>query len=155
MIGVQIDGMSGWGCEQDGVQDGMVWGWIGLRQVMQVGGEDVKFGLRFGRVKSGLRRLCVVCATTETCCKCNKFIQNHAPGQSWLTPPITLVNGGIWRYIITKITLNDIENHILRRSRTRFTATHYTKPRFAYHTSHTSPLPPTFPHIPRLTILIH
>ena len=25
-------------------------------------------------------RLCVVCATTETCCKCNSFIQIHAPG---------------------------------------------------------------------------
>lgn len=32
-----------------------------------------------GRVKSGLRRLCVVCATTQNCCKCNNFIQIHAP----------------------------------------------------------------------------
>ena len=43
------------------------------------GGEDVKFGwVGLGWVVIG--RLCVVCATTETCCKCNKFIQNHAPG---------------------------------------------------------------------------
>ena len=48
---------------------------IGLERAMVGWGEDVKFGL-----KSGLRRLCVVCATTETCCKCNDFIQNHAPG---------------------------------------------------------------------------
>ena len=34
-------------------------------------------------VKSGwvrFRRLCVVCAITGICCKCNSFIQNHAPG---------------------------------------------------------------------------
>ena len=37
-------------------------------------------GVMGGDVKSGLRRLCVVCATTKTCCKCNKFIQIHAPG---------------------------------------------------------------------------
>ena len=43
--------------------------WIGKGD--GCGGEDVK---------SGLRRLCVVCATTETCCKCNVFIQIHAPG---------------------------------------------------------------------------
>ena len=60
-------------------------GWDGLRWLDWVGkgdgvGEDVKFGLRFGRVKSGLRRLCVVCATTRNCCKCNNFIQIHAPG---------------------------------------------------------------------------
>ena len=53
--------------------------WIGKGDVGWEG-EDVEFGLRFGRVKSGLRRLCVVCATTETCCNCNIFIQNHAPG---------------------------------------------------------------------------
>ena len=50
---------------------GMGWsvgGWIGK-------GDGVG-----GGVKSGLRRLCVVCATTRTCCKCNNFIQNHAPG---------------------------------------------------------------------------
>ena len=58
----------------------MVWGVIGFGRAMVGWGEDVKFGLRFGRVKSGLRRLCAVCATTETCCKCNNFIQNHAPG---------------------------------------------------------------------------
>lgn len=34
---------------------------------------------KWGGVRSGLRRLCVVCATTESCCKCNIFIQNHAP----------------------------------------------------------------------------
>ena len=33
-----------------------------------------------GWVKSGLRRLRVVCATTRNCCKCNNFIQIHAPG---------------------------------------------------------------------------
>ena len=42
--------------------------------------EDDVVGLGLRLVKSGLRRLCVVCATTETCCKCNNFIQNHAPG---------------------------------------------------------------------------
>ena len=62
-----------------------MWGWDGLRWLDWVGkgdgvGEDVEFGLRFGRVKSGLRRLCVVCATTRNCCKCNNFIQIHAPG---------------------------------------------------------------------------
>ena len=130
-----MDRMSGWGCEQDVVWDGMVWGCVGW-----LGDSGVKSGLR-----SGLRRLCVVCATTETCCKCNKSIQNHAPGQPWLTPPITLVNGGKWRYIITKITLNDIENQISRHLKTRFTVTYYTKPRFAYHPtqfptpSHNSP----------------
>ena len=109
----------------------------------------MKWGLGDGGVKSGLRsglrRLCVVCATTRTCCKCNKFIQNHAPGQSWLTPPITPVNGEIWRYIISKITKNDIENQISWHPRTRFTFTYYTRRRFAYHPtphptpSHTSP----------------
>ena len=61
----------------------MVWGWDGLGWLVRLGvmvGGDVKFGLRFGRVKSGLRRLCVVCATTRNCCKCNNFIQIHAPG---------------------------------------------------------------------------
>ena len=52
-------------------------GWSGVDWVWKgdVGWGGVKSGLR-----SGLRRLCVVCATTETCCKCNNFIQNHAPG---------------------------------------------------------------------------
>ena len=36
--------------------------------------------LGWGGVKSGFRRLCVVCATTETCCKCNNSIQNAPPG---------------------------------------------------------------------------
>ena len=44
------------------------------------GGEDVKLGLGLSWVVIGIGRLCVVCATTETCCKCNKSIQNHAPG---------------------------------------------------------------------------
>ena len=51
--------------------------------VMRNGGwGDTVVGLGLvvdGWVKSGLRRLCVVCATTGTCCKCNGFIQNHAP----------------------------------------------------------------------------
>ena len=51
-----------------------------------VGLGRVKLGLgdrgdgNWGGVKSGLRRLCVVCATTRNCCKCNNFIQIHAPG---------------------------------------------------------------------------
>ena len=53
-----------------GMGVGVVVGWVRLGW-----GDSVKSGLR-----SGLRRLCVVCATTETCCKCNIFIQNHAPG---------------------------------------------------------------------------
>ena len=112
----------------------MGWGCVGVVGWRMVG---------FGWVVIG--RLCVVCATTRNCCKCNIFIQNHAPGSSWLTPPITPVNGGKWRYIITKTTKNDIENHISRHLKTRFTATHYTKPRFAYHPtqfptpSHASP----------------
>ena len=69
------DGLGGW----------MKWGWIvwgydwlGLGDVGW--GDGVKSGLGSGRVKSELRRLCVVCATTETCCKYNKSIQNHDPG---------------------------------------------------------------------------
>ena len=58
----------------------MVWYWIGLEWGDVGWGEDVKFGWIVIGVKSGLRRLCVVCATTEICCKCNNFIQNHAPG---------------------------------------------------------------------------
>ena len=82
----QIDGMFQWGREQDVVWDGMVWGGeIGWDRVGQCG-VMIGWGLGDGGVKSGLRsglrRLCVVCATTETCCKCNNFIQNHAPGQS-------------------------------------------------------------------------
>ena len=119
-----------WGREWDVVWVGGV-GWLGD-----------------GGVKSGLRRLCVVCATTENCCKCNIFIQNHAPGQSWLTPPITPVNGGIWRYIILKITKNDIENHISRHLKARFTATHYVRPRFAYY--HHAPPPTTSHHFTTL-----
>ena len=53
----------------------MVWGLIGLGRVMWVGSDGVK-----SRLRSGLRRLRVVCATTEICCKYNNFIQNHAPG---------------------------------------------------------------------------
>ena len=49
--------------------DNMGYDWLGL------GDSGVKSGLR-----SGLRRLCVVCATTGICCKCNSFIQIHAPG---------------------------------------------------------------------------
>ena len=55
---------------------------IGLERVM-VGGEDAKSGWVVIGVKSGwvgFRRLCVVCATTGICCKCNSFIQIHAPG---------------------------------------------------------------------------
>ena len=38
-----MDGMSGWGCEQDVVWDGMVWGgWVGKGDVGW--GEDVKSG---------------------------------------------------------------------------------------------------------------
>ena len=49
------------------------------------GGEAVKvglsgFGVKFRLGEVGIGRLCVVCATTETCCKCNIFIQNHTPG---------------------------------------------------------------------------
>ena len=55
-----------------GLEDGL--GWVGEDGVVRLGLSLVKF------VKSGLRRLCVVCATTEICCKCNNFIQNHAPG---------------------------------------------------------------------------
>ena len=61
-------GWDGLGVDWVGKGDGRLWG------------EDVEFGIRFGRVKSGLRRLCVVCATTRNCCKCNNFIQIHAPG---------------------------------------------------------------------------
>ena len=57
-----------------GVGDGLVL--IGLGWVMVIGVGDVKLGL--GWVAIG--RLCVVCATTQTCCKCNNFIQIHAPG---------------------------------------------------------------------------
>ena len=52
----------------------MVWGgWVGKGDGV---GEDVKSG----RVVIGIGRLRVVCATTETYCKYNKFIQIHAPG---------------------------------------------------------------------------
>lgn len=65
-------------------------GW-GLGQMDEVGVEwcgvmiswdwvIVMLSLGLGLGGSGLRRLCVVCATTKTCCKCNDFIQNHAPG---------------------------------------------------------------------------
>ena len=54
-------------------------GWSGVDWVWK-GDGGVKSGLRSGLVKFGLRRLCVVCATTEICCKCNNFIQIHAPG---------------------------------------------------------------------------
>ena len=47
--------------------DGVKTGWVG--------GGGVNSGFR-----SGLRRLRVVCATTGICCKCNSFIQIHAPG---------------------------------------------------------------------------
>ena len=128
------------------MQCGLGWsgGLIRLERAMVGWGEDVKFGLRkVGRL-IGFRRLCVVCATTRNCCICNKFIQIHAPGQSWLTPPITPVNSGIWRYIILKITKNSIENQISQHPRTRFTFTHYVRPHFAYHL----PTPHTLPHFP-------
>ena len=51
---------------------GLVLDWIGIGD-----GGDGNWG---DGVKSGFRRLCVVCATTEICCKCNNFIQIHAPG---------------------------------------------------------------------------
>ena len=53
------------------------WGWV-----CRLGGEDVKsgrIGLGLGWVVIGIGRLCVVCATTENCCKCDNFIQIHAP----------------------------------------------------------------------------
>ena len=54
--------------------DGMCGGgWVGKGDI---GWGDVKSGW----VVIGIGRLCVVCATTEICCKCNNFIQNHAPG---------------------------------------------------------------------------
>ena len=64
-IGIGLDEVGGW----------IAWDydWLGLGDVGW--GDGVKSGLR-----SGLRRLCVVCATTGTCCKRNKFIQIHAPG---------------------------------------------------------------------------
>ena len=63
-----------------------MWDWdglglIGLERVM--GGGDVKsgrIGLGLGWVVIGIGRLCVVCATTRNCYKCNKSIQIHAPG---------------------------------------------------------------------------
>ena len=39
-----MDGMSEWGCEQDGVWDWGCVGLIGVGRVMQVGGENVEFG---------------------------------------------------------------------------------------------------------------
>ena len=48
--------------------------WIGKGDGIGGDGGDVKSG----RIMIG--RLCVVCATTKTCCKCNKIIQIHAPG---------------------------------------------------------------------------
>ena len=54
------------------------WSGVGLDWEGGMGLEVM--GVMGGDVKSGLRRLCVVCATTKTCCKCNNFIQIHAPG---------------------------------------------------------------------------
>ena len=51
-------------------------GWSGVGLDWEGG---MGLGVMGGDVKSGLRRLCVVCATTGICCKCNSFIQNHAP----------------------------------------------------------------------------
>ena len=55
---------------------GEVGGWVDG----EVGVDRDRFGLGLSLVEFGLRRLCVMSATIETCCKCNTFIQNHAPG---------------------------------------------------------------------------
>ena len=57
-------------------------GWSGVDWIGKGDGSGAKMLslVGFGRVKTGLRRLCVVCATTGICCICNKSIQNHAPG---------------------------------------------------------------------------
>lgn len=52
----------------------------GMGKWMGKVGEDGVVGLGLSLVKSGLRRLCVVSATTESCCKCNTFIQKPPPG---------------------------------------------------------------------------
>ena len=67
-LGGDVNRMECGSGEVDG--EGRVW----------AGEVGVKFGLGLGLVKSGLRRLCVVSATTQSCCKCNNFIQYHAPG---------------------------------------------------------------------------
>ena len=65
VCGMRLSGGEGW------VWLGEVWfGWI----------LDGVWLSLLSLVKSGLRRLCVVCATTETCCKCNTFIQKPPPG---------------------------------------------------------------------------
>ena len=55
-----------------------MWGWIGFGGLSELG--EVWLSLvKFGLGEVGIGRLCVVCATAESCCKCNTFIQNHAP----------------------------------------------------------------------------